>query len=410
MDQIANTSSRSAKEALLRDADKPTKLALQAALDPFRTYGITMDKKTVLRQQGGIIRTGMASVWWEGFHLILDKLAARHLTGNEANYALTAHLTVAPSPTDATWALRVVNKDLRCGVSVKTLTKVFPGLVVPFEVALAKPWEPEKHTLQGIGYLEPKLDGERVTVVDGIARTRNGNVVSATDAMLDELASIVGRQNGRRHLRDWVFDGEFIGSGTFEETMSAARKSGSENRGLIYNVFDMVSRDEWTARTTRPFSDRRRDVERYIAKGGQFVHRVESVRVEDPSPSDVMRFRDQWLAAGFEGAMYKADQPYQFKRSTALLKIKKWETVDAKIVGVETGTGKYEGLLGALVIQLGDGTKVNVGSGYTDAQREDIWINQQRTVGRTIEVQYQNKTSKGSLRFPVFVRFRDDLA
>jgi len=149
-------------------------------------------------------------------------------------------------------------------------------------------------------------------------------------------------------------------------------------------------------------------VGRLVPRGGRFVMPTESVRVVNATPDDVMRCHDAWVNAGYEGAMYKADEPYRFKRSSALLKIKKFDTIDATIVGFEEGAGKYEGRLGALVIQLDDGTNVNVGSGYTDAQRSDFWDRQAKFKGKTAEVQYQNKTTKGSLRFPVFRQIRDD--
>lgn len=410
MDSIEETSSRIEKENLLKGADDETKRILAYALDPYRTYGVTLNRSVALRefdQNYNLSNHHAPYRWWTIFTKLLDRLAERQLTGGEATLQLMAHFAQAPNNDVVEWGLRVLNKKLRCGVSSKTLMKVFPGLIQPFEVALAQSFDAKKHKLHDVGYIEPKLDGLRVTVVDGVARTRNGNEVSATDAMLGELASFLGCRNAR--LRDWVFDGEFIGDGTFEDTVSKARKSGKENRGLVYNVFDMVSRDEWTSRQTRKFSERRRDVEDHISLG-RFVRPVLSIRQENPTLRDLFGYRDKFIEDGFEGAMWKADEPYMFKRSSALLKLKKWETVDAKIVGVEVGQGKYEGLLGALVVSLDDGTKVNVGSGYSDAQRENFWSRRTMLKGKTIEIQYQNMTSKGSLRFPVFVKFRSDLS
>jgi DNA ligase-1 len=406
MNQILRTGSRNDKERLLAQADKATQKAIEYALDPFRTYGVTLKKAQVAKVMSNRSGATAAGHWWTAFYRLLDQLAARDLTGSAATTTLLEHFAICPTPDDADWALRVLHKKLRCGVSVTTALKVFPGLVTPFEVALANAWSGDR--MAGVGYLEPKLDGMRVTVVDGVPLSRKGNHVNATDAMLDELASLIGRRNAR--LRDWVFDGEFIGAGTFEETISKARSSGGENRGLVFNVFDMVARDEWRSRQTRPFSDRRRDIERHIAKGGQLVQRVESIRVEDATASDIHAACARWMADGFEGAMYKADVPYEFRRSDAVLKVKKWDTLDAPIVGAEEGKrgGRNEGRLGALIIQLDDGTRVNVGGGLSDAQREDFWTRRQALVGRTIEVQYQNFTTKGSLRHPQFVRFRDD--
>jgi len=402
MNQVEATSKRSEKERLLAKADKETQLLLRYALDPYLTYGVTLNNNdVVVASSAGSSPTR----WWSSFCALLDQLSQRRLTGNAAVSTLLEHLHKASSVEDVKWALRVLNRDLRCGVSVKTLQKVFPGLIQPFEVALAQGYDDSKHTLQGVGFIEPKLDGLRVTVVDGMPLTRNGNPVQSTHQMLDELASMITKRH--TSLRDWVFDGEFIGSGTFEETVSKARATGQEDRGLVYNIFDIVSANEWQTRKTRPFSARRRDVNEHI-HDGVYIRRVPSIRVEDPTVGDVLNFCDKFMAQGYEGAMWKADLPYAFKRSSALLKVKKFETEDAKIIGFEEGTGKYEGLLGALVVQLEDGTQVKVGSGFNDAQREAFWTEQQTFKGKTVEVKFQNKTAKGSLRFPIYLRWRDD--
>ena len=90
-------------------------------------------------------------------------------------------------------------------------------------------------------------------------------------------------------------------------------------------------------------------------------------------------------------------------------------TVDLTIVGLEEGTGKNVGKLGALVCEGTDDGRLircNVGSGLTDAQRDDYWVNKDILVGQTVEilcdVVTQNQDGGYSLRFPRFVRFRDD--
>jgi DNA ligase-1 len=114
----------------------------------------------------------------------------------------------------------------------------------------------------------------------------------------------------------------------------------------------------------------------------------------------------------------KADSLYAFKRTYDWQKVKRFETVDAVVIRSLEGTGKNEGKMGALVIQYkysferkiivydSPGTLIQcrVGSGFSDEQREafDKWI------GKTIEVKYQEVTKDGMLRFPVFVRIRND--
>jgi DNA ligase-1 len=107
--------------------------------------------------------------------------------------------------------------------------------------------------------------------------------------------------------------------------------------------------------------------------------------------------------------------PYLCKRSTDWMKWKPTITVDLEVVGVEEGTGRNLGRLGALVCHgVDDGKEiaVNVGSGFSDIDRDDYWTNRNLVIGRTAEVLCdvitQNQDGTYSLRFPRFVRFRDD--
>jgi DNA ligase-1 len=121
--------------------------------------------------------------------------------------------------------------------------------------------------------------------------------------------------------------------------------------------------------------------------------------------------------AGKEGVMIKSQNaPYECRRSDHWCKYKPVYTYDLKVVAIEEGTGKNIGKMGALVCEgTEDGKfiRVNVGSGYTDAQREDYWTNQDSVIGRNVEIMAdaitQNQNSTHSLRFPRFSRFRDTL-
>jgi DNA ligase-1 len=122
------------------------------------------------------------------------------------------------------------------------------------------------------------------------------------------------------------------------------------------------------------------------------------------------------IQAGFEGILIKdPSASYSFKRSVSWLKVKPVLTVDLTIINLEEGTGKNAGKLGALICEGIDQDKfirVNVGSGLTDEQRDEIWSDRENVIGQVIEVkadcitQSQDSESVYSLRFPRFERFR----
>lgn len=127
-------------------------------------------------------------------------------------------------------------------------------------------------------------------------------------------------------------------------------------------------------------------------------------------------FNKEALEKGFEGIMIKVpDAPYECKRSTSWLKQKPFIEVSLTVVGIEEGTGKNEGRLGALICEGVDDGKtiaVNVGSGFTDDQRAEYWDDRDSMVGQIVEIRAdaatisQDSTETWSLRFPRFLRFR----
>ena len=126
------------------------------------------------------------------------------------------------------------------------------------------------------------------------------------------------------------------------------------------------------------------------------------------------QFANDAVAQGFEGAMIKdLDAPYECRRSSFWMKWKPTITVDLKIAGFEEGTGRNLGRLGAIVcegVDNGRNISVNVGSGLSDADRDEYWLARDQLLGDVVEVEAdavtQNQDGTYSLRFPRFLRFR----
>ena len=131
---------------------------------------------------------------------------------------------------------------------------------------------------------------------------------------------------------------------------------------------------------------------------------------------ELKRYANDMVNADFEGIMIKdLEAPYECKRNLFWMKWKPTITVDLEVVELEEGTGRNEGRLGALVCEgTDDGKliKVNVGSGFSDSDRDSYWEAKDEVIGQTAEVLCdvisQNQDGTYSLRFPRFVRFRDD--
>lgn len=403
MEQVASTGSKNKKIELLAGCDYLDKKMLCWALDPAITFGVILDTDEVLK--GWMGQWGHShSLWWENLDEILMRLSARKLTGNAAIEAVTEHITDAMYQEDALWACRIVNKDLRAGFSESTLNKVFPGIIEPFEVALCKTYDPEKHEFPGEWCIEPKLDGLRMVIVDGVAYTRNGRTIETVGHIQKELAHLT---------KEYVFDGEVMGVGEFDEASGdIRRKSTGENKDIYYNVFDVVPIRDWLAKKTEPLRKRKDLLNKLIHALADYKHIrvVESLLVpKNPTSAQIFAVMNQMIAKGYEGAVAKdLDQIMVWGKHTgSYLKIKKMDTADGRIKKLLEGKGKDKGKLGAMMVEF-DGVITKVGSGFSDEQRIKYWKLGDEILEEMIEAQYQNKTPDGKLRFPVFIKFRKD--
>lgn len=406
MEEVEDTGSKLKKEEWLRKLDGETLKLLRWALDPAITFGVILDQDRQLGLWNPVQFTSHvpAKDFWKMVDSLCQKLASRDLTGNDAVNTVDAVLNQSPSERCLVWACRILNKDLRSGFSISTMNKAHPGFMEPFAVALAKPYEPDKHELTGNWCYEPKLDGLRMIIDRGVAYTRNGRTIDSVGHIIEAVKDYTGR---------FVFDGEIMGATEFNEDSGNIRRKGEgPNLTLKYNVFDCINQNEWnTRKAILSFRIRRENL--VHALGGAKQKYYEVVKQEDlpknPTPEQLFKLRDRFIKEGYEGGMIKnLDAPYIFKRSDNLLKLKDFQDADGKVTGWYEGKGKHKGRLGGLVA-LFDGVETKVGSGFNDEQRDNIWAQGLKlTLGRVIEVQYQNKTPDGSLRFPVFIKFRPD--
>ena len=401
----------------------------KACYNPYVTFGIRQVPDTV-----GIVD---AENPWDDFNELMVQLSQRRLTGHAARDAVQNISERFDSIEWNTFLAPVLRRDLRAGVSDKTINKICKGTdyEVPIfgcQLATNSEGRPE---MKGVKRLEPKLDGVRVLLMaipdeDGnvvtICFSRNGkqfdNFGHIENQVRENFQKLVRKAASSNLSMGFVMDGEVIGN-TFQELMrQARRKTDVQAEDSVFNVFDILPlsafrEGHWNAQLHK----RIKILEdmRSIIDDMPNVELLPHIMVDLDTAAGVdqlQRYAKDQVNAGFEGIMIKnVDAPYVCKRSTDWMKWKPTITVDLTVVGLEEGTGRNAGRLGALVCEGEDDGKfiqVNVGSGYSDEDRDSYWADSNLIIGRTAEilcdVVTQNRDGTYSLRFPRFVRFRDD--
>ena len=404
----------------------------KACYNPYVTFGVRKVSDTV-----GIID---AENPWSEFNELLVQLSQRRLTGNAALDAINEMSERFDSVEWNTFCAPVIRRDLRAGISDKTVNKITKGTdyeipIFGCQLATNSEGRPE---MKGVKRLEPKLDGVRAlfTVIPSdfgitvVCYSRNGklfdNFGHIEDQIRNNFVNIVrackGVDQGRSLVDGFVLDGEVIGN-TFQELMrQARRKSDVQADDSVFNIFDIIPlaafrHGHWNAQLRKRIA--LLDAMRPIIDTMENVELLPHIMVDLDTAAgrdQLDRYAKDNVNAGFEGIMIKElEAPYICKRSTDWMKWKPTLTVDLEVVGVEEGTGRNLGRLGALVCHgVDDGKEitVNVGSGFSDDDRDNYWNDRNLVIGRTAEVLCdvitQNRDGTYSLRFPRFVRFRDD--
>jgi DNA ligase-1 len=286
----------------------------------------------------------------------------------------------------------------------------------------------EKHTAKMTGQkrIEQKLDGVRVLAV--VTKTtvnlysRNGKPFDNFPHIVESLEDI--KNKFAKTFQSWphgfILDGEIIGE-SFQALMKQAqRKSDVQTDGMIYSVFDFIPLSDFERGFSNAQQQKRLDLlegYRAVFDSTDCVRLMDGIDVDLDTAEghDVMRrYAEDAVEAGFEGIMIKdLGAPYECRRSTFWMKWKPTITVDLNIVGFEEGTGRNAGRLGAIICEGDDNGRrinVNVGSGLSDANRDEYWSARNQLLGDVVEVEAdavtQNQDGTYSLRFPRFVRFR----
>ena len=250
---------------------------------------------------------------------------------------------------------------------------------------LARVYQPGMD-LQGY-WVSEKLDGVRAYWDGQQLLSRGGNVIAAPDWFL-------------RDFPDQPLDGElWMGRGRFAQVSAAIRRlqpKAEEWRQIRFMLFDLPA-------SGVPFSERIIRMRQLTRDTGSYHLAMVQQRPATDHEA-LLADLDRVLAAGGEGLMlHHGDSVYQAGRTAALLKVKTFQDAEATVVDYTPGKGKYQGQVGALVVETEAGRRFKLGSGLSDAERTDP-----PPLGSTVTYKFYGLTSTGLPRFASFLRIRND--
>lgn len=420
LDQVRQASTLSEKISLLKNHRNDfVDLIVADAMDKSITYGIT--SKGIEIQPHSLDDHSYVG-WYDGFHAILERLASRKLTGNAAIEAVTDYLKDHDEETQR-FLLQVLDRDLSLGISWDTYRAEVMGLDDQFEVALAQHLEKVKgvNPVDGQWFASRKCDGVRCIAIisDGGVefRSRQNKVFTTLDRLKPAVATFCLGLSGQ-----WVLDGELCkidanGDEDFQSVMKEIRKKDYTIESCCYQVFDVLTYDEFRlGRTRKDFTHRLELLKKLNEAYEEHPHGdcwVKPLKQERLTcQADFDRWAGYVEAGNWEGFMLRKDVPYQSGRTKDLLKVKKFFDAEYTVEGIEVGEMstampgqgivKYQGVTRLVIDHKGN--KVGVGSGMSREQRIAWMEDPSQIVGKTVTIKFfeitKNQQGVESLRFP----------
>lgn len=403
---LGATTSRLEKEDILaaNGDDDLLKTAFRLALDPMINFYI---KKIPDPIAASPIELDVA------FHQLETKICSRAVRGNEAR-DFVARLLGGLNRDDQEVLRRVIGRNLECGVSDATVVKIWSDLKLTYPCMLVSPMD-AKTKLKFPCMVQTKMDGMRFNahVADGQVRFRSRVGRELELAGLPIEADFMKLPTG-------VYDGELLvancdrktGNGILTKFQKGTGKV-QEGQHIHAKLWDVVGVQEFLhGASTTPYLERFRHLSGILKSARPKTITLVQTWLDIQSLEDAQAIYKEQLAQGEEGIILKDPRgPWEDKRVKHQVKMKAELEADLYCVGYTEGTGKYQGKIGALMVESrGREVRCSVGTGLSDEERS---MNPKEFVGKIVAVKYNalitdKKTGQKSLFLPVFVEVRED--
>lgn len=416
---LASNNSRLFKEAELEKHkdDELLKRILFMGLDPFTNYWIRKIPDYRWSEFGSSDTLDLDMALDE-----LEYLSNRTFTGHAGINHLKDILERMDNHDDCFVIEKIINGDFKCGVSTSTINKIWPGLIFEYPIMLCE--KSNAKTLAKMEYparADIKLDGMRCNpIVNGgevTFHTRNGKKMTFHGHLEQEALEA---SNGLNVVYDgelWVDDGtgkplpRKIGNGILNKAIHGTI-SEKEAAAVRFTAWDRIPHDAWLkGYYDSPLYQREVDLNHDFNRvtSGKFKT-IEYDLVHDEKQANIVF--NKRLGEKEEGIILKnLNGHWEDKRSKNQIKFKAERDADLLCVGYEEGSGKYEGLIGNLILTTSDGLiEVSCGSGLSDEDRKQ---DPSYFLNNIVEIVYNERIKsaggkKESLFLPIFKTVRHD--
>lgn len=385
---------------------------------------------------------------WYEYKSILDKILKKDGVSDLACETLAGFI-LQYDRVNQNILTNIIYKDLRIGLSSKSINKVWVDLIPEYKIQLAEPCDDDEYLKFEKIMISRKFNGLRCCFF----KYENKIFGISRGGLLFEFYSEIKKQLLQiSMMNDYVLDGEIItlknGIEDFNKTISISRRKEKSNKDddNCFVIFDVIDKNKYFE-TNKLILERiigKFNFEKSKVKNGTMYQNYKMIYNYFQIESDKIlktfyhktKYKNIFLAhqvicqsnidcnqvnllfqhsikQKWEGLMIKdGGKEYQFKRNKNILKMKDFNDDEFEIINFIEGCGKYKNNLGSIIIKLKSGESVGVGSGFKDCERKIIWDRKDYIMEKKLSLHLsykqitKDKNGNNSLQFPIFLNFR----
>lgn len=426
VEELRSTTKRNRKVEILKEnfaKDPEIKRIIARCYDPFEKFYVVNVKTKVTGHE-------VLSNNYKQLHSILDQLSTRQVTGNLAKELVIRFMNKLTKESQKVF-LFILNKDLKCGIGPESINAACPGLIAQFSIQLANKWKADKDYPVPYFWGSRKYDGIRCLYQEkrpGTIYTREGNALVGFENIEADVETLIDRMK-----EDPTFAGVDPGELFVDGELFSDSIGFNEIQGIVLSTKNVDMRKKRQIHlkvfAIGPVQDTYDMVKFFetkdIFKGLVSLRPIDYLKIKN-DPQEIMDYTRQFVDEGFEGLMLRHPHiPYEWRRSNALLKSKLLNETEVDLTIIDFKPGKpgtkFENTLGAFTCTgvvtdpvFTDGkvkhgeyeVTCDVGTGFSDEERKEIWEDPSAYIGKEITINYQcmsQNSSDGSfsLRFGV---------